>query len=153
MARSLCILAELARDWVIAMALFIMASVGAGWCEENLTPNVDLYLTWFTLWMVPLILYAKWRGVGDGDLRGWAVHMSVFVGIWQSVLLLLGKERQTWLFEPDVSMWFRAAAIVFATTAAVYVSSLISQRLLSDHNHPTGENTLASPEEQGEDGV
>lgn len=65
MSREFRILLEIAGDVVVALGLFLPACLGSGWCQQNLTPNVNLYVTWFALWLVPFAAYASWRVAGE----------------------------------------------------------------------------------------
>jgi len=88
MSREFRILAEIALDVVIAVSLVVVAGIGSGWCQTNLTPNVDLGVIWFAVWMVPFVFYARWRGVLDGDLRKPSLQFLFFTVLWQMTILL-----------------------------------------------------------------
>ncbi len=134
MTSNIRILAEFTRDWMIAMALILIACIGSGYCQQNLTPNVDLYLLWFVLWMVPFVLYARWRGVGDCDRRWgkFAVHMLVLIGSWQIVVLLFGREI-------GLFYWF------VVMIAEVFLSPFIGQRPLLDRDERSDETKADQP--------
>lgn len=87
MRREFRILLEIAGDVVVALALTIVACLGSGWCQQHLTPNVDLYLTWFTLWMVPFAAYATWRGAFEQADMGSVIGYVLFIASVQLPVL------------------------------------------------------------------
>src|SRR5690606_39137228 len=71
-----------------ALCLVLLACLGSGWCQTNLTPNVELYLTWFTLWMVPFAAYATWRGAFEQADLGSIIAYVLFTASVQLPVLL-----------------------------------------------------------------
>lgn len=95
MAHALRILAVTAVDVTVAISLFVLACLGSGWCQNNLAPRVDLYPTWFTIWMVPFVLYGIWRGVFEKATPGILVGLGLYYCILQ-ILTLCGAGRSIW---------------------------------------------------------
>lgn len=131
MTRNLRNLAEFARDWLIAMALVIIACLGSGWCQTNLTPGMDLYLVWFGIWMIPFMLYANWRGVGRFLNRQTIFQFAVGIACLQTAFSFWG-DILTW-----TNTWFNFAFMILST----YVAVIVAQWIFPDRDSLTENDT------------
>ena len=61
-------LGQLALDVMLCLVLFVLACAFAGAIQEFVFPNVRwLYIVWFSIGMLPVIFYARYRGVCNFD--------------------------------------------------------------------------------------
>ncbi|TWU50694.1 hypothetical protein Poly51_39870 [Rubripirellula tenax] len=61
-------LRQLALDVLICLVLFVVACAFAGAVQQFIFPNIDwLYIVWFAIGMLPVVFYARYRGVCNFD--------------------------------------------------------------------------------------
>jgi hypothetical protein len=118
------ILLEIAGDVLVALGLFLLACLGSGWCQANLTPNVELYTTWFAIWMVPFCVYAVRRNAFECDIREFAVF-------W--VLITFGLQAMRFMGLPPEGRWIMLAGF-FNLIGSAWVTSKLC------HNKPPAQD-------------
>ncbi|MCA9073739.1 MAG: hypothetical protein KDA93_01810 [Planctomycetaceae bacterium] len=112
MWRDLGDLLVIGLDVIVAVCLVVFGFIGAGWCDQHLTPYLDLYLFWCSVGMVPFLLYGKWRGVMQGRISETLVFMAVFTVLLSLLHLILSPDSLLWLI----------ASCILATTAASWLT-------------------------------
>jgi len=114
MRRELRILLEIAGDVVLVLGMVIVASIGAGWCKEVLTPGLELYLGWFTLWSTPIYWYGKWRGVWDDVPPGIGLTVLLHLSIVQTLILCGITVDSVWLFAVIATISFKTSTAIMS---------------------------------------
>ncbi len=63
------IIGEFFIDFFVGMGLILLACILSSTIHHTFIPNLDfLYLVWFTVAMLPFVIYARWREKLNFDL-------------------------------------------------------------------------------------